>query len=53
MAQEADLRVLTKRPRVEVRLQQRARVLWLVAAGWQNKDIAVDFGSIAAWSPCG
>jgi DNA-binding CsgD family transcriptional regulator len=33
---------LSKRWRVEARLQQRARVVLLAASGRQNKDIAVE-----------
>ncbi|HWS75460.1 MAG TPA: hypothetical protein VN324_10005 [Quisquiliibacterium sp.] len=37
---ERELRMLTKRRRVEARLQQRALVILLAANGPQNKDIA-------------
>ena len=37
---ERELRVLSKRRRVEARLQQRALVVLLAAKGLQNKDIA-------------
>jgi len=50
---ERELRVLAKRRRVEVRLQQRARVILLAAQGWQNKDLAVEVGldrrQVAMW----
>ena len=39
---EHELRVLSKRKRIEVRLQQRARIVLLAAKGMQNKDIAVE-----------
>jgi transposase len=52
-ATERELRVLSKRRRVEARLQQRARVILLAAQGWQNKDIAVevdlDRRQVALW----
>ena len=35
-ATERELRVLSKRRRIEARLQQRARVILLAAQGWQN-----------------
>jgi DNA-binding NarL/FixJ family response regulator len=38
------LRVLSQRKRIEVRLQQRARIVLLAAKGLQNKDIAVEVG---------
>src|SRR5215203_1907548 len=48
-----ELRVLTKRRRVEARLQQRAQVILLAAQGWLNKDIAVevhlDRRQVALW----
>jgi hypothetical protein len=37
-AAERELRALSKRRRIEARLQQRARVILLAAQGWQNKD---------------
>ena len=41
VATERELQALSKRRRVEARLQQRARVILLAAAqGWQNKEIA-------------
>jgi transposase len=50
---ERELRVLSKRRRVEVRVQQRARVILLAAKGWQNKDIAtevnLDRRQVALW----
>ena len=50
---ERKLRVLSKRRRVEARLQQRARVVLLACEGWQNKDIAVQVGldrrQVALW----
>ncbi|MEO5733508.1 MAG: helix-turn-helix domain-containing protein, partial [Rubrivivax sp.] len=50
---ERELRVLAKQWRVEVRLQQRARVILLASEGWQNKDIAVQVGldrrQVAMW----
>ncbi len=50
---ERELRVLAKRRRVEVRLQQRARVILLAAESWQNKDIALEVGldrrQVAMW----
>lgn len=39
---ERDLRVLSQRKRIEVRLQRRARIALLAAMGFQNKDIAAD-----------
>jgi DNA-binding NarL/FixJ family response regulator len=39
-ATDRELRVLSKRRRIEVRLQQRVRVILLAAEGWQNTDIA-------------
>ena len=41
---ERELRVLSQRRRIEVRLQQRARIVLLAAKGMQNKDIAVEVG---------
>ena len=50
---ERELRVLSKRRRVEARLQQRACVVLLACEGWQNKDIAVQVGldrrQVALW----
>ena len=50
---ERELRVLSKRRRVEARLQQRARVILLAARGLQNKDIAVEVAldrrQVALW----
>ena len=50
---ERELRVLSKRRRVEARLQQRARVILLAARGLQNKDIAgevaLDLRQVALW----
>ena len=37
-----ELRDLSKRRRVEARLQQRAQVILLAAQGWQNKDITAE-----------
>jgi hypothetical protein len=39
---ERELRILSKRGRVEARVQHRARVVLLAAKGWQNKGIAVE-----------
>ena len=48
-----ELRVLSKRRRVEARLQQRAKVILLAAQGWQNKEIAaevhLDRRQVALW----
>jgi DNA-binding NarL/FixJ family response regulator len=41
---QRELRVLSQRKRIEVRLQQRARIVLLAAKGLQNKDIAVEVG---------
>lgn len=50
---ERELRVLSKRRRVEARVQQRARIILLAARGWQNKDIAtevnLDRRQVALW----
>ncbi len=50
---ERELRALAKRRRVEVRLQQRARVILLAAESWQNKEIAIEVGldrrQVALW----
>ncbi|HEX7481589.1 MAG TPA: IS630 family transposase, partial [Polyangiales bacterium] len=39
---ERELRILSKRRRVEARVQQRASVILLAAKGAQNKDIAAE-----------
>ena len=39
---ERELRILSKRRRVQARVQQRASVILLAAKGWQNIDIAAD-----------
>jgi transposase len=48
-----ELRALSQRKRIEVRLQQRARIVLLAAKGMQNKDIAADVGldrrQVALW----
>ena len=48
-----ELRVLSQRKRIEVRLQQRARIVLLAAKGLQNKDIAAEVGldrrQVAMW----
>ena len=50
---ERELRALSKRRRIEARLQQRARVILLAGQGWQNKDIAaevaLDRRQVALW----
>lgn len=50
---ERELRVLSKRRRIEARLQQRVRIILLAATGMQNKDIAVevdlDRRQVALW----
>ncbi|MGH8240944.1 MAG: IS630 family transposase [Pseudomonas sp.] len=50
---ERELRILSKRRRVEARVQQRAKVILLAARGWQNKDIAtevkLDRRQVALW----
>ena len=50
---ERKLRILSKRRRVEARVQQRASVILLAAKGWQNKDIAtevkLDRRQVALW----
>jgi len=50
---EHELRILSKRRRVEARVQQRASVILLAAKGWQNKDIAIevklDRRQVALW----
>jgi transposase len=52
-ATERELRVLSKRRRIEARLQQRARAILLAAQGWQNKEIAaevnLDRRQVALW----
>ena len=52
-ATERELRSLSKRRRIEARLQQRARVILLAAEGWQNKDIAIEVAldrrQVALW----
>ena len=42
---ERELRALSKRRRIEARLQQRAQVILLAAQGWQNKEIALEVRS--------
>jgi transposase len=50
---QRELRVQSQRQRIEVRLQQRARIVLLAAKGLQNKDIAVEVGldrrQVALW----
>jgi transposase len=50
---ERELRILSKRRRIEARLRQRAQVILLAAQGLQNKDIAVEVGldrrQVALW----
>ena len=50
---ERELRILSKRRRVEARVQQRASVVLLAAKGWQNTDIAnevkLDRRQVALW----
>jgi transposase len=50
---DRELRVLCQRKRVEVRLQQRARIVLLAAQGKQNKEIAAEVGldrrQVALW----
>lgn len=50
---ERELRILSKRRRVEARVKQRASVILLAAKGWQNKDIAtevnLDRRQVALW----
>jgi transposase len=50
---ERELRILSKRRRVEARVQQRAAAILLAAQGWQNKDIAaevkLDRRQVALW----
>jgi len=50
---ERQLRILSKRRRIEARVQQRAGLILLAAKGWQNKDIAaevkLDRRQVALW----
>ena len=50
---DRELRVLSKRRRIQARLRQRALVVLLAAKGWQNKEIAVKAGldrsQVALW----
>jgi len=50
---ERELRILSKRRRVQARVQQRASIVLLAAKGWQNKEIAVevklDRRQVALW----
>jgi transposase len=50
---ERELRILSKRRRIEARLRQRAQIILLAAQGLQNKDIAVEVGldrrQVALW----
>lgn len=50
---ERELRILSKRRRIEARLRQRAQIVLLAAQGWQNKEIAVEVGldrrQVALW----
>lgn len=50
---ERGLRDLSRRKRIDVRLQQRARIVLLSAKGMQNQDIAADVGldrrQLALW----
>jgi transposase len=50
---ERELRIMSKRRRVQARVQQRARVILLAAQGWPNKDIAaevkLDRRQVALW----
>ena len=50
---ERELRLLSRRRRVEARVQQRASVILLAAKGWQNKEIAaavkLDRRQVALW----
>jgi hypothetical protein len=41
---DRELRVLSQRKCIEVRLQQRARIVLLAAKGMQNKEIAIEVG---------
>jgi len=50
---ERELRIMSKRRRVEARVQQRASMILLAAKGWRNKDIAteikLDRRQVALW----
>jgi transposase len=50
---DRELRMLSQRKRIEVRLQQRARIVLLAAKGMQNKEIALEVGldrrQVALW----
>ena len=50
---DRELRVLSQRKRIEVRLQQRARIVLLAAKGMRNKEIALEVGldrrQVALW----
>ena len=50
---ERELRLMSKRRRVQARVQQRASVILLAARGWQNKAIAaevkLDRRQVALW----
>jgi transposase len=50
---DRELRMLSKRRRVEARVRQRASAILLAAKGWQNKDIAIevklDRRQVALW----
>ena len=50
---QRELRVLSKRGRIEARLRQRSQVILLAAQGWQNKEIALEVGldrrQVALW----
>ncbi len=50
---QRELRALSQRKRIEVRLQQRARIVLLAAGGMQNKGIATEVGldrrQVALW----
>ena len=52
-AVQRELTALTRRGRVEARVQQRAKIVLLAAEGWQNKEIAVevdlDRRQVALW----
>jgi transposase len=52
-ATNRELRLLSKRRRIEATLQQRARVILLAAQGWQNNDIAIEVAldrrQVALW----
>jgi len=47
------LRILSKRRRIEARLQLRARIVLLAAGGTSDKDIAQSSILIVAWRPVG